>query len=297
MSFSLIPPEINSALMLSGAGSGPLLEASAAWNSLAADLESTATQYQTLVTNLVTGSWLGPSSAQMASATAPYIAWLQGSAATAAQTGAQAQVAAAAYQTAYASMVPLPEIAANRALLAELVSNNFLGQNTGAIATTEANYLDMWIQDALGMDTYQVNSQAATALPAQVAAPQVASGAAPAAAVAAAIVRRPFTQEPMTSLRRVRVSSAIIGTGRMRLSTTWLRTSAWVASNPTATIAKEGTIVTSRRSQSGMRNPTKPCMMTCPAIVPTAELDNPEAISDTKNTPAAPEPRTGIKVR
>jgi PPE-repeat protein len=186
MSFSLFPPEINSALMFSGAGSGPLLEASTAWSGLAADLEATATQYQTLITNLVTGSWLGPSSAQMASATAPYIAWLQGTAATAAQTGAQAQAAAAAYQTAYASMVPLPEIAANRALLAELVSNNFLGQNTGAIATTEANYLDMWIQDALGMDTYQVNSQAATALPAQVAAPQVASGAAPAAALAAA---------------------------------------------------------------------------------------------------------------
>src|ERR1700742_1221467 len=186
MSFSLFPPEINSALMFSGAGSGPLWEASTAWSELAADLEATATQYQTLITNLVTGSWLGPSSAQMASATAPYIAWMQGTAATAAQTGAQAQVAAAAYQTAYASMVPLPEIAANRALLAELVSNNFLGQNTGAIATTEANYLDMWIQDALGMDTYQVNSQAATALPAQVAAPQVASGAAPAAALAAA---------------------------------------------------------------------------------------------------------------
>jgi PPE-repeat protein len=187
MSFSLFPPEINSALMFSGAGSGPLMAASTAWNGLAADLESTATQYQTLVTNLVTGSWLGPSSAQMASATAPYIAWLQGTAASAAQTGAQAELAAGAYQTAYASMVPLPEIAANRALLAELVSNNFLGQNTGAIATTEANYLDMWIQDALGMDTYQVNSTAATtSLPAQVAAPQVASGAAPAAVTAAA---------------------------------------------------------------------------------------------------------------
>jgi PPE-repeat protein len=187
MSFSLFPPEINSALMFSGAGSGPLMAASTAWNELAADLESTATQYQTLVTNLVTGSWLGPSSAQMASATAPYIAWLQGTAASAAQTGAQAELAAGAYQTAYASMVPLPEIAANRALLAELVSNNFLGQNTGAIATTEANYLDMWIQDALGMDTYQVNSSAATtALPAQVAAPQVASGAAAAAPAAAA---------------------------------------------------------------------------------------------------------------
>ena len=186
MSFSLIPPEINSALMFSGAGSGPLLEAAAAWDALAADLDSTATQYQTLITNLTTGPWLGPSSAQMAAATAPYIAWLQGTSATAAQTGAQAQVAAAAYQSAYASMVPLPEIAANRALLAQLVANNFLGQNTGAIATTEANYLDMWIQDALVMDTYQMNSQAASTLPAQSVAPQVASGANPAAAVAAA---------------------------------------------------------------------------------------------------------------
>jgi PPE-repeat protein len=185
MSFCVIPPEINSALMFSGAGSGPLLEASAAWNSLATDLESTATQYQTLVTNLVTGSWLGPSSAQMASATAPYIAWLQGTAATAAQTGAQAQAAAGAYQSAYASMVPLPVIEANRTELATLVSNNFLGQNTGAIATNEAEYLDMWIQDALAMDTYQVNSQAASALPAHSAAPQVASGAVPAAAAAA----------------------------------------------------------------------------------------------------------------
>jgi len=186
MSFSLIPPEINSALMFTGAGSGPLTEAAAAWNSLAADLDSTATQYQTLVTNLVTGAWLGPSSAQMASATAPYIAWLQGTAATAAQTGAQAQVAAAAYQTAYASMVPLPAIEANRAELATLVANNFLGQNTGAIATNESEYLDMWIQDALGMDTYQANSQAASALPAQSAAPMVTSGATPAAATAAA---------------------------------------------------------------------------------------------------------------
>ncbi|MGO9286459.1 MAG: PPE family protein [Mycobacterium sp.] len=186
MSFSLIPPEINSALMYSGAGSGPLLEAAAAWDGLAGDLEATATQYQTAVTNLTTGPWLGASSARMASATAPYIAWLQSTAATAAQTGTQAKAAAAAYQTAYASMVPPPEIAANRAELATLVANNFLGQNTGAIATNEANYLDMWIQDALGMDTYQMNSQAATALPAQAAAPQVASGAVPAAAAAPA---------------------------------------------------------------------------------------------------------------
>ncbi|MFZ1164002.1 PPE family protein, partial [Mycobacterium sp.] len=177
MSFSLIPPEINSALMYQGAGSGPLLEAATTWDELAADLESTATQYQTAITNLTTGAWLGPTSAHMASAAEPYIAWLQSTAAEAAQTGAQAKAAAAAYQTAYVSMVPPPLIAANRAELTTLVSNNFLGQNTGAIAQNEAEYLDMWIQDALGMDTYHSNSSTASgALPAQTAAPMVTSG-------------------------------------------------------------------------------------------------------------------------
>jgi PPE-repeat protein len=189
MSFSLIPPEINSALMYSGAGSGPLLEAAAAWDELAADLESTATQYQTAVTNLTTGPWLGASSAHMASAAEPYITWLQSTATEAAQTGAQAKAAAAAYQTAYTSMVPPPVIEANRAELTTLVSNNFLGQNTGAIAQNEANYLEMWIQDALGMDTYNQNANlASAALPAQSAAPMVTSGASPAAAAPAADV-------------------------------------------------------------------------------------------------------------
>jgi PPE-repeat protein len=187
MSFSLIPPEINSALMAQGAGSGPLLEAATAWDGLAADLESTATQYQTAITNLTTGAWLGPSSAHMAAAAEPYIAWLQSTAAEAAQTGAQAKAAASAYQTAYASMVPVPVITANRAELLTLVANNFLGQNTGAIAQNEAEYLDMWIQDALGMDTYQLNSTSASAaLPAQTAAPMVTSGAQAAASSAAA---------------------------------------------------------------------------------------------------------------
>ena len=187
MSFSLIPPEINSALMYQGAGSGPLLEAATAWDGLAADLEATATQYQTAVTNLTTGTWLGPSSAHMASATEPYIAWLQSTAAEAAQTGAQAKAAAGAYQTAYASMVPPPVITANRAELTTLVSNNFLGQNTGAIAQNEAEYLDMWIQDALGMDTYNLNSTGASAaLPAQTAAPLATSGSNALAAAAAA---------------------------------------------------------------------------------------------------------------
>ena len=204
MSFSLIPPEINSALMYQGAGSGPLLEAATAWDGLAADLEATATQYQTAITNLTTGTWLGPSSAHMASAAEPYIAWLQSTAAEAAQTGAQAKAAAGAYQTAYASMVPPPVITANRAELTTLVSNNFLGQNTGAIAQNEAEYLDMWIQDALGMDTYNLNSTGASAaLPAQTAAPLVTSGAQAAAAAAS----RP-TPAPTRSSRQLLLAVA-----------------------------------------------------------------------------------------
>jgi PPE-repeat protein len=123
----------------------------------------------------------------MATASEPYIAWLQTTSAEAAQTGAQAKAAAAAYQTAYTSMVPPPVISANRAALTTLVSNNFLGQNTGAIAQNEAEYLDMWIQDALGMDTYnQASTGASGALPAQSAAPMVTSGVDPSAVAAAA---------------------------------------------------------------------------------------------------------------
>ena len=45
-------------------------------------------------------------------------------------------------------------IAANRALLAALVATNFLGQNTPAIAATEATYAEFWAQDAGAMYGY-----------------------------------------------------------------------------------------------------------------------------------------------
>ena len=43
-------------------------------------------------------------------------------------------------------------------------------------------------------------------------------------------------------------------------------------------------MVTSRRTQIGMRKPTKPCMIICPAMVPTTELETPDAISESRNT-------------
>jgi PPE-repeat protein len=186
MSFMMFPPEVNSALMYSGAGSGPLMAAASAWDELAADLETTAASYQEVIQQLTGGPWLGPSSANMASATAPYIAWLQGSSIQAAQTSAQALAAAAAYEGAFDATVPPAVIAANRALLAALVATNFLGQNTPAIAATEALYMEMWIQDGLTMDTYAMVSQQAVVLPEQTPAPTTSDGGTSANAAAAA---------------------------------------------------------------------------------------------------------------
>ena len=186
MSFMMFPPEFNSSLMYNGAGSGPLMAAASAWDELAADLEATAASYQTVLTQLTGTTWLGPSSARMAAATAPYVDWLAGTAGQAAQTSAQARLAAAAYEGAFATTVPPAVIAANRSLLAALVATNFLGQNTPAIAATEAQYMEMWFQDGLTMDTYATISQQAVVLPQQTPAPTPSDGGTSANAAAAA---------------------------------------------------------------------------------------------------------------
>ncbi|MCV7409809.1 hypothetical protein AWC05_23910 [Mycobacterium florentinum] len=163
MDFALRPPEVNSGLMYTGAGAGPLLAAAAAWDAVAAQLETAAAGYSAEIAGL-TGRWFGPSAMRMAAAAAPYIAWLQASAAQAAQTSAQAYTAAAAYEAAFAMTVPPPVIAANRARLMALIATNFFGQNTPAIAATEAEYMAMWIQDATAMCTYAADSEIASTL-------------------------------------------------------------------------------------------------------------------------------------
>ena len=164
LDFGALPPEINSGRMYVGAGSGPMLTAAAAWDSLAADLQSAASSYGSTVEGLVAGPWTGPSSMTMAAAASPYVTWVSTAAAQAEQAAAQAKLAAGAYETAFAATVPPPVIAANRALLAVLVATNFLGQNTPAIAATETHYLEMWAQDAAAMYAYAGSSSSASQL-------------------------------------------------------------------------------------------------------------------------------------
>jgi PPE-repeat protein len=164
LDFGALPPEINSGRMYVGAGSGPLLAAAAAWDALAAELQSTGASYNSTIETLTMGPWTGPSSIAMTAAAAPYVAWINATGAQAEQAGAQAKLAAGAYETAFAATVPPPVIAANRALLATLIATNFLGQNTAAIAATEAHYMEMWAQDAAAMYAYAASSATASQL-------------------------------------------------------------------------------------------------------------------------------------
>ncbi|WP_407689657.1 PPE family protein [Mycobacterium sp. HUMS_1102779] len=164
MDFGSLPPEINSGLMYTGAGAAPLLAAAAAWDSLANELDLTATGYASVVSQLTGIEWTGPSAMTMARAVAPYVEWLQTSSAQAERTAIQAKAAAAAYEVAFAATVPPPVIAANRATLAALVATNFFGQNTPAIMATEAHYAEMWAQDAAAMYTYAGASSSASVL-------------------------------------------------------------------------------------------------------------------------------------
>ncbi|OBJ04741.1 PPE domain-containing protein [Mycobacterium sp. 1465703.0] len=164
MDFAVLPPEVNSARMYAGPGSGPMLAAAMAWDELAAALQSTATSYQAEITALTSGPWVGPSSASMVAAITPYLEWMRTTGAQAEEAANQARSAAYAYETAFAQTVPPPVVAANRTRLATLVATNILGQNTPAIAQTETEYAEMWAQDTAAMFGYAGTTASATRL-------------------------------------------------------------------------------------------------------------------------------------
>lgn len=164
MDFGFLPPEVNSGRMYAGPGSGSLLAAAGVWDSLSAELSITAAVYESVLSGLTRLCWHGPASQAMAAGAAPYVGWLYTTAERAQQTAAQARSATAAYELARAMTVPPPAVAANRTRLATLVATNFLGQNTAAIAVTEAQYAEYWAQDASAMYSYSANSAAAARL-------------------------------------------------------------------------------------------------------------------------------------
>jgi PPE-repeat protein len=188
--FGALPPEVTSAKMYTGPGSGPMMGAAAAWNGLAAELNSFAQGYSSVISALQGESWTGPAATAMAAAATPYAQWAATTAAQAEQAASQARGSAAAYETAHAAVVPPPVVAANRTQLAHLISTNLLGQNTAQIGATEAHYAQMWAQNTQAMYGYATSASSATQLSPFTAPPPTTNpagaSAAPAAAAAAA---------------------------------------------------------------------------------------------------------------
>jgi PPE-repeat protein len=161
--FASRPPEVNSALIYSGAGAGPLSVASSAFSNLSSELSSNAASYEAVISQL-SSEWQGPSAEAMAASAQPYITWLTTTSAQLQEAATKAMSSAAAYQTAYSTSIPPSTILANRTQLAQLTAANTLGQYTGLIAANEAQYGEFWATDAAAMTAYAAASSAAATL-------------------------------------------------------------------------------------------------------------------------------------
>ncbi len=187
--FGALPPEVNSARMYAGAGSTSLTTAASAWRSLAAELNSAGQGYENVIVQLSNEEWLGPASAKAVQALTPYVTWMKTTAAEAEHTATQLDAASAAFESAFASVVPPPLIAQNRALLLQALQSNVLGQYTNVIAQLESQYGQMWAQDSSTLYNYAAQSSNATKVTPFKSAPEVSTqdaGAKQGAAVSSA---------------------------------------------------------------------------------------------------------------
>jgi PPE-repeat protein len=194
MNFAVLPPEVTSAQMYTGAGSGPMLAAAASWAGLGDELGSAADSFSSVTSGLADGPWQGPASAAMAAVAAQYAQWLNASAAQAAGVASNANATAAIFDAAKAAITHPEAVTGNRLQLLSLVRSNLFGFNAPAIAATEGAYEEMWAQNVAALSGYHGAASAVVAqlapwqqLPSAQATPAVALGATPWGQIAAAL--------------------------------------------------------------------------------------------------------------
>ncbi|WP_428340913.1 PPE family protein [Mycobacterium sp.] len=158
--FAARPPEVNSTMMYSGAGAGPMMAAASTFGTLSSELSTNAAAYESVISQLTGTDWTGPSATAAATAAQQNIDWLNTTSVQLQEAAAKATASAAAYEAAFSATIPPPVVYANRAQLAALVATNILGQNTPAIAANEAMYGEFWAQDATALTTYAANAAA-----------------------------------------------------------------------------------------------------------------------------------------
>ncbi|NUS45493.1 MAG: PPE family protein [Mycobacteriaceae bacterium] len=155
--YAALPPEVNVARLLAGAGAAPMFAASGAYSALAQTLNTLAATMQSQVQTMM-NTWSGDAAKTADPAFARYFDWLRTAAVGAQSDSARAGAQGAAYQSAVAAMPTVAEMVANRAAMAALVATNVAGATTAGIAATEANYLRMWTQAAAVMSAYDAET-------------------------------------------------------------------------------------------------------------------------------------------
>jgi PPE-repeat protein len=157
-----MPPELNTARLMAGAGEAPMIQAAAGWEALAIFLETQADELAGSLAAL-SSTWSGAASERAIAATTPMVIWLRTTSLQAQKRALQASSQASSYATAMATTPPIPEIEENHVTHAVLEATNFLGINTVPIGVNEADYfIRMWNQAAGAMDAYQAETVANT---------------------------------------------------------------------------------------------------------------------------------------
>ncbi len=100
----------------------------------------------------------------MNNAVAPYLSWMRGAAQQCQQLGNSVLAAAVAFNSTASAVVPTATVTANRVRLAQLLATNGFGKNLAAIAETESQYQQMWINNASAMYRYEAATAQATTL-------------------------------------------------------------------------------------------------------------------------------------
>ncbi|MBX9983073.1 MAG: hypothetical protein CK429_20170 [Mycobacterium sp.] len=201
MDFIGLPPEVTSALIHSGPGAAPLVDAGYAWQRLGYDLEESIRAYSPVLA-AVAEAWDGPASTAMIQAVGTYLSWLGSTAQQCLALGASAQAAAGAVGSVLAAVVHPSVVATNRVRLAQLLATNGMGKNVAAIAETEAQYERMWVSNAAAMYRYQAASAQALQLPMFTSPPSITTPDGPAAQAEA-------VQTASASATSTNVSSAL----------------------------------------------------------------------------------------
>ncbi|MGB8390225.1 PPE family protein [Mycobacterium sp.] len=220
MDFGMLPPEVTSALIHSGPGSGSLIVAAGVWQQLSLELEESVGSHVSALASL-SGAWNGPAWTAMDQAVEPYLDWLRTTAEQCQQIGTSVQAVAVAFEITHFTVVHPVQVSANRTRLAVLLATNWFGINLPAIAETEAEYEAMWVNNSAAMYRYAATSASAVLLPQFSSPPPIANPVGLAAQASVAPANTAAAKVSTTVSSALAAPGDLVNNGWFQLANNW----------------------------------------------------------------------------